>query len=79
MAGVAGSKANSGPTLFSGDDDSADVLDALALELTVVDRDTIDELRSYADGGRTRAVCAQLRCGSACWRCGRPAAAWTPI
>ena len=50
MAGVMGSKAKSGPTLFSADDDAADSVDALALELTVVDRDTIDELRSYAAG-----------------------------
>ncbi len=50
MAGVAGSKPHNRPSLFSGEDDSGDALDALVLELTVTDRDTIDELRSYAAG-----------------------------
>lgn len=50
MAGATGSKVKTGPTLFSADDDAADSLDTLLLELTVVDRDTIDELRSYAAG-----------------------------
>ena len=48
MAEVAQRKAYLGPTLFPPDE--AEPTDALPLELTVVDRDTIDELLSYEAG-----------------------------
>ena len=55
------------------------ILDTLELRLTVVDRDTIDELAAHTDGPDREAFALCTRCGSACWRCGRPADGSTPI
>ncbi len=48
MAGVAPKKSERTPTLFA--PDGSDWSEALTLQLTVVDRDTLDELQSYPAG-----------------------------
>ncbi len=45
MAGVADHKSRQTPSLFSPDD-----TDSVSLELTVVDQETVDELRTFPDG-----------------------------
>ena len=62
MAEVADSKAHRPPTLFPADDSGS--TDALSLELTVVDRDTLDELLAHAPGADREAFAlAALRIG----------------
>jgi hypothetical protein len=62
MAGVADRKAQRGPILFT--QDEAESAETLALELLVVDRETVDELLAYAAGAEREAFAlAALRIG----------------